>query len=133
MALENPFGVRDQSKAVLKRRKKSVTFRSFPKNTRGHTCVGGGRLAVGGWWWLAAAGGWGWWLMAVGGWQLVAAGGWQLVAVVVGGGWWLAVDGPLGRSLRAVLNKKKSSPLKTPLDQRRLGLQLSHKAMWQRA
>ena len=48
----------------------------------------------------------------VGGWRLVAAGGWRLVAV---GGWWLAVDGPLGRSLKAVLNKKKSSPLRTPL------------------
>ena len=34
-------------------------------------------------------------------------GGWGLAAV---GGWWLvAVDGPLGRSLRVVLNKKKKS------------------------
>ena len=36
--------------------------------------------------------------------RLAAVGGWRLVAV---GGWWLAVGGPLGRSLRAVLNKKK--------------------------
>ena len=47
----------------------------------------------------------GWWRLAVvGGWRLVAAGGWRLMAV---GGWWMAVGGPLGRSLRAVLNKKK--------------------------
>ena len=57
----------------------------------------GWRLAVGGGWRLGAVGGWGQW--AVGGW-------WRLVSV---GGWWLAVDGPLGRSLRAVLNKKKIS------------------------
>ena len=31
--------------------------------------------------------------------------GWQLA---VGGGWWLAVGGPLGRSLRPALNKKKN-------------------------
>ena len=43
----------------------------------------------------------------VGGWWLFAAGGWRQLAV--GGGWWLAVDGPLGRSLTAVLNKKKKS------------------------
>ena len=43
-------------------------------------------------------------VLAVGGWRL-AVGDWRLVAV--GGGWWWAVDGPLGRSLRAVLNKKK--------------------------
>ena len=96
--------------------------------------VGGWRLATGGggvgggWWWLAAVGGWG--LMVDGGWQWLAVGGWSPLAVgggwrrlavggwwrlAVGGGWWLAVDGPLGRSLRAVLNKTKSSSLRTPV------------------
>ena len=51
--------------------------------------------------------------MVDGGWQWLAVGGWWRLAV--GGGWWLAVGGPLGRSLRAVLNKKKSSSLLTPL------------------
>ena len=75
--------------------------------------VGNWQLAVGGgWWWLAAVGGW-WRLAVVGGWLLVAAGGWRRLLVggwwrlVVGAGWWLAVGGPLGRSLRAVLNKKQ--------------------------
>ena len=46
----------------------------------------------------------------VGGWRLVAAGGWwRLVGV---GSWQLAVGGPLGRSLRAVLKKKKPRFLK---------------------
>ena len=47
-----------------------------------------------------------WRLDSAGSWQrLVAVGGWRLVPV---GGWWeLAVGGPLGPSLRAVLNKKK--------------------------
>ena len=99
--------------------------------------VGGWQLATGGWWRLVVVGG-GWWLViggwwrlaVVGSWRLVAAGGWQrLVAggwqrLVVGGWWRLAVDGswrlavggPLGRSLRAVLSKKKKSgPLRTPL------------------
>ena len=54
-------------------------------------------------WRLVAAGGWrrlvagGWWRLAVGGW-------WRLA---VDGSWRLAVGGPLGRSLRAVLSKKK--------------------------
>ena len=53
----------------------------------------------------------GWWRLAVGGWRLVAVGGWRL-----------AVGGPLGRSLRAVLNKKKKSgPLRTALDTTRGG------------
>lgn len=50
----------------------------------------------------------GWWLVVVGGvWRLmaVAAGGWW--RLVVGGHWQLAVGGPLGLSLRAVLNSKK--------------------------
>ena len=82
--------------------------------------VGSWQLAVGGgWWWLVVGGWWlvvgGWWrLVVVGSWRLVAAGGWRgLVAVagwrlVVGGSWRLAVGDPLGRSLRAVLNKKKN-------------------------
>ena len=55
----------------------------------------------------------GWWRLAVGGWRL-AVGNWRLVAV---GGWWrLAVGGPLGRSLRAVLSKKKKTgPFRTAL------------------
>ena len=104
------------------------------------TMVGGGwwrLVAVGGGWWLAVGGGW--WLAVGGGWRL-AVGNWRLVAVgggwrrLVAGGWWrlvvggwwrlavdgswrLAVGGPLGRSLRAVLSKKKkkSRPLRTPL------------------
>ena len=90
--------------------------------------VGGGwRLAVGNWRLVAVGGGWrrllagGWWLEAVGsGWQLAVGRRWRLAAVggwrLVVGGWWrlavdgswrLAVGGPLGRSLRAVLSKKK--------------------------
>ena len=91
--------------------------RCFPKKARGHTmcwrwAVGGWRLAVGGWRLVAVGGGW-WWLAAVGAWGLVVDGAWQWLAVggwsplAVGGGWRLAVDGPLGRSLRAVLNKNK--------------------------
>ena len=99
--------------------------------------VGGWRSATGGWWRLVVVGGgwWlvigGWWRLAVGGsWQLVAAGGWQRLLAggwwrLVVGGWWrlavdgswrLAVGGPSGRSLRAVLSKKKKSgPLRTAL------------------
>ena len=62
-------------------------------------------------WRLVAAGGWrrlvadGWWRLVVGGW-------WRLA---VDGSWRLAVGGPLGRSLRAVLGKKKKiSSLKDP-------------------
>ena len=117
----------DQTRAVLNGKKKcSVT--QFSQKARGHTmcwrwAVGGWRLVTGGWWRLAAVGGsglvvdGGWQWLAVGGWSpLAVGGGWRLVAV--GGGWWrLAVDGPLGRSLRAVLNKKKnSSSLRIPLD-----------------
>ena len=90
--------------------------------------VGGWRLAIGGWWRLGAVGGgWrrlvvgDWWLMVVGsGWRLAVGRRWRLVAV---GGWWglwLAVDGPLGRSLRAVLNKKKIKSLKDPPGRRRV-------------
>ena len=43
-------------------------------------------------------------------WLAVAAGGLRLAV----GGWWLAVGGPLGRSLRAVLNKKKNPVPKGP-------------------
>ena len=53
----------------------------------------------------------GWWrLAAVDGWRLVVVGGWWRLAVV--GSWRFAVGGPLGRSLRAVLNKKKIWSLK---------------------
>ena len=100
--------------------------------------VGGGwrRSVVGDWWLVAVGSGWqlvvgrcwrlaavgGWWLVAVGGWRLVASGWWRLVVggwwrLVVDGSWRLAVGGPLGRSLRAVLSKKKkkSGPLRTAL------------------
>ena len=76
-------------RAVLNGEKKVFLYTVSPKQSpRAHQVLaaGGGRLAVG---------------------------HWPLVAV--GGGWWLAVDGPLGRSLRAVVNKKKSSPLRTPM------------------
>ena len=90
--------------------------------------VGGWQLATGGWWRLVVVGG-GWWLV-IGGWWRLAVGGWSPLAVgggwwlAVGGGWWLAVGGwrlvvdgswrlavggPLGRSLRAVLSKKKKN------------------------
>ena len=90
--------------------------------------VDGWQLATGGWWRLVVVGGgwWfgDWWLVAVGsGWQLAVGRRWRLAAV--GGGWWLAVGGswrlavggswrlavggPLGRSLRAVLSKKKKN------------------------
>ena len=83
--------------------------------------VGGGwRLAVGNWRLVAVGGGWwlvigGWWRLAVVGsrrWRLAAVGGWRLVVggwwrLAVDGSWRLAVGGPLGRSLRAVLSKKK--------------------------
>ena len=61
--------------------------------------------------WLVAVGGWR--RLAVGSWQLAVGGGWRRLVIggwwrlAVGGSWRLAVDGPLGRSLRAVLNKKK--------------------------
>ena len=115
----------------------------FPKKPAGTPCaqpwlvaVGGWRLAAGNWRLVAVGGGWrrlvvgDWWLVAVGSWRLVAAGGWRRLVV---GGWWrlavdgswrlavdgswrLAVGGPLGRSLRAVLSKKKKSgPLRTAL------------------
>ena len=84
--------------------------------------VGGGwrRLVAGGWWLEAVGSGWQlavgrrWRLAAVGGWRLVVGGWWRLA---VDGSWRLAVGGPLGRSLRAVLSKKKkkSRPLRTPL------------------
>ena len=91
--------------------------------------VGGWQLATGGWWRLVVVGG-GWWLVIGGWWQLAVVGSWRLVAAggwrrLVAGGWWrlvvggwwrlavdgswrLAVGGPLGRSLRAVLSKKKN-------------------------
>ena len=78
----------------------------FPKKARGHSMCstmvdGSWRLAVGGW--QLATGGW---------WRLVVGGWWRLA---VDGSWWLVVGGPSGRSLRAVLSKKKKiSSLKDP-------------------
>ena len=100
-------------RAVLNGEKKKCFVTQFPqKSPRAHhlLAVGGGWLMVGDWLLVAVGGGsrglvvGDWWLMAVGG-------GWRLV---VGHRWRLAVDGPLGRSLRAVLNKKKTSPLRDP-------------------
>ena len=122
-------------RAVLNGEKKSVSEPVFPKKPAGTPCaqpwlvaVGGWQLATGGWWRLVVVGG-GWWLViggwwrlaVVGSWRLVAAGGWRRLVAggwwrLVVGGWWrlvvdgswrLAVGGPLGRSLRAVLSKKK--------------------------
>ena len=104
--------------------------------------VGSWQLAVGGWWlaaidgWQLTTGGWwrlvvvrgglwlvigGWWrLVVVGRWRLVAAGGWRRLAAI-GGSWELAVGGPLGRSLRVVLNKKKTGSLRTALPAGQVG------------
>ena len=85
-------------RAVLNRKQK-VPLHSFPKKARRHTMC----------WRLVAVGGWG--LVVDGGWQLAVGRRWRLAV----GGWWrLAADGPLGRSLRAVLTKKISSPSRTP-------------------
>ena len=94
---------------------------SFAKSSRvahmfnhGLVPIGGWRLVTGCWWWLVVICG-GWWLVIGGCWQLAVVGGWRLVAagswrrLAVGGWWRLAVGGPLGRSLRAVLNQKKSN------------------------
>ena len=104
----------DMCRGVLNGEKKKCSGTSFPKKARGHsmcsTMVGGSwRLAVGGGWRLAVGN---WRLAAVGGWRLVVGGWWRLA---VDGSWRLAVGGPLGRSLRAVLSKKKKiSSLKDP-------------------
>ena len=93
-------------RAVLNGEKKKCSVAQFSrKNPRAHHV-----LVVGCWRQLAAVGGWG--LVVDGGWRWLAVGRrWRLAI----GGWRLAVDDPLGRSLRAVLHKKKSSPLTTPL------------------
>ena len=103
---------------------------SETKNQRGRSLLPGHgtyfeRLAVGGWWRLAvggwqlvAVGGGCWGLVVGGGLQRLVVGGWWLVGfgsgrrLAVGGGWWRLVVG-WGRSLRAVLNKKKTSFLRT--------------------
>ena len=80
--------------------------------------VGGDwRLAVGNWRLVVVGGGWrrlvvgDKWLVVVGsGWRLAVGRRWRLAAV--GGSWRLAVGGPLGRSLRAVLDKKKTGSLR---------------------
>ena len=77
--------------------------------SRGGVHWHGGSIGMGG------GGGSGWRLAVGRRWRLAPVGGWRLVAV---GGWWeLAAGGPLGRSLRAVLNKKKkkSGSLRTAL------------------
>ena len=88
----------------------------FSKTTACSSYVQPWLVAIGGWrlveiagWRLAAVGG-GWRQLAVGdGWLVAVDSGWRLA---VAGGWRLAVGGPLGRSLRAVLNKKKIWSLK---------------------
>ena len=116
-------GVGDSPGRSLTGKKKLFRYMVFSKTTACSSYVQPWLVAIGGWWlveiagWRLAVGGWRR-LAAVGGsWQLVMGGWWRLAAVggwwrlAVGGGWWLAVGGPLGRSLRAVLNKKKSGPL----------------------
>ena len=123
-----------QTGRYLTEKKCSVTHFS-QKSPRAHhvLAVGGWRLAVGDWRLVAVGGGWrrlvvgDWWLMAVGsGWQLAAGRRWRLAAVggwrlAVGGGWRLALGSPLGRSLRAVLNKTKLVPSGPPWQQTPLG------------
>ena len=77
------------------KKKKSVPEPVFPKKPAGTPCAQP---------WLVAVGGWR--LVAAGCWRRLVAGGWWRLAV--DGSWRLAVGGPLGRSLRAVLNKKKT-------------------------
>ena len=89
--------------------KKSVPEQQFCKKTACSSYVQPWWVAIGGWWLVVGD----WWLMAVGsGWWLAVGRSWRLVVgswrLAVGGGWWLAVGGPLGRSLRAVLTKKKN-------------------------
>ena len=119
-SLTRPRATRPSAGRSLRGKQKVFRFAVFPKKSRAHQVllVGGWRLAVGDWRLVVVGGGWwrlapvGWGLVDDGGWQWLAVGGWWRLAV--GGGWWLAVDGPLGRSLGAVLNKKKSSPFRTP-------------------
>ena len=131
----HPLGARG---VLNGKKKKVFRYQFSQKSPRALHVLNHGswRLAVGGWWRLAVGnwrlvavgGGWrwlvagGWWLEAVGsGWQLAVGRRWRLAAVggwrLVVGGWWrlavdgswrLAVGGPLGRSLRAVLSKKKT-------------------------
>ena len=49
-----------------------------------------------------------------GGWQWLVVGGWCRWRLAIGGGWWLAVGGPLVKSLRTVLKKKKIQFPKDP-------------------
>ena len=125
-----------QSRAVLNGKKRVFCDTVFPKKPAGTPCVqpwlvavggwrlaaiGGWQLATGGWWRLVVVDG-GWWLVIGGWWRLVVVGGWSRWRLAVGGSWRLAVGGPLGRSLRAVLNKKKPGSLRTALPQSERGL-----------
>ena len=102
-------GHRVWARAVLNGKgKKKCSRTSFPKKARGHSMCS---TMVGGGWWLAVGGGWR--LAVGGGWWLAVGGGWWRLAV--DGSWRLADGGPLGRSLRAVLSKKKIGPLRTAL------------------
>ena len=109
--------------------KKKGSFSQFSqKSPRAHhvLAVGGWRLVVGGW--RLAVGGWG--LVVDGSWQWLAVGGWS--PLVVGGWWrWRRLMVPWG-ALRAVLTKKNSSPLRTPLVCRvLLFLQLVYLLPWE--
>ena len=65
-------------------KKKVFLYTSSPQKACGHMCLGGWRLAIGGWWRLVAVGG-GWqWLVVDSGWQWLAVGGCLLLTV--GGG-----------------------------------------------
>ena len=98
----------EAGRSLTEKKEKETVFRyQFSQKSRALHVLNHG-------WWRLAVGGWR--RLAVGSWQLAVGGGWRLA---VGGSWRLAVGGPLGRSLRAVLNKKKTGPLRTALRRRR--------------
>ena len=101
----------DQEPGRSLTKKKSSCAQFSQKSPRVHhvLAVGGWRLAVGDWRLVAVGGGWrpnpgGLGLVVGRCWRLAVGSWWRLA---VGGGQWLVIDGPLGRSLRAVLNGKK--------------------------
>ena len=114
-----------QPVAVAQRLSRHFMFSTMVGGRWRMAAVGGWRVAIGGWWRLVVLGG-GWWLV-ISGWSLLAGGsGWRLAVgrrwwlaavgggrLVAVGGWRLAVCRPLGGSLRAVLRKKNSRPLRT--------------------